>query len=218
VLLLRPPAVYQPQGDTWLLAEVLRDEIACRPARVLDVCSGTGALACTAASSGAAEVTAVDISRRAVATAWVNARSRGLAVRVRCGDLFAPVAGERFDVVVANPPYVPSSDDRLPTSGRARAWDAGVDGRAVLDRICAGAPDVLAPGGALLMVFSGVCGTDDVLARMTAAGLDAEVLARRFQPFGPVFTARAPMLEARGYIDPGQRFEELVVVRGRVAP
>lgn len=214
MLLLRPPAVYQPQGDTWLLEEVLRHEIARGARRVLDVCTGTGALALTAARHGASAVTAVDIAPWAVRAAWLNARLRGYDVRARCGDLFAPVAGERFDLVVSNPPYVPSPGARLPTGGRARCWDAGRDGRAVLDRICDGVVSALAPGGRVLLVFSSLCGTHEVLARLEAAGLEAEVVARRGQPFGPVMTARAALLEERGLIEPGQRFEELVVVRG----
>lgn len=217
MLLLRPPAVYQPQGDTWLLAEVLREEVGSRPVRVLDVCAGTGALAVAAAQAGARPVTAVDISWRAAAAAWLNTRSRGLDVRVRRGDLFRPVAGERFDIVVSNPPYVPASHDRLPRGGPARAWDGGRDGRAMLDRICAGVGGILAPGGRVLLVFSSLCEVDVVVGRLEMAGLEARVMARRAQPFGPVMTARAGMLEARGIIGPGQRFEELVVVRGRLA-
>lgn len=215
VLILRTPTVYPPQGDTWLAADVLAGEL-CRPGmRVLDLCAGTGALAVAAARCGAGDVTAIDISRRAVAATWLNARCRGLDVRVLKGDLLTPVVDERFDLIVSNPPYVPALDERLPTGGAARAWDAGLDGRAVLDRICADAPPFLAPGGVLLLVFSAICGEDETVNRLRAAGLDSDVVARTAQPFGPVFNARARMLEDRGLIGVGQRFEELVVVRGR---
>lgn len=215
MLLLRAPAVYRPQGDTWLLADALRHEDLGRTARVLDLCAGSGALSVAAARMGAADVTAVDTSRRAVLSTWVNTRVRGLFTRVRRGDLFEPVRGERFDVIVANPPYVPSAHDVLPTGGAARCWDAGIDGRGVLDRICVEAPARLAPGGVLLIVFSAVCGVEATLDRLGAAGLDAAVVSRAVAPFGPVMTARAAMLEARGLIAPGQRYEELVVVRGQ---
>ena len=108
-----------------------------------------------------------------------------------------------------------ASDDRLPTGGPARCWDAGTDGRAVLDRICEGAPGLLRPGGVLLVVFSALSGVDQTLDQLTEAGLDASVVARTIEPFGPVMTSRAALLEARGVIAPGQREEELVVVRGQ---
>lgn len=216
MLLLRAPSVYPPQGDTWLLSDGLRAEITSGRTRVLDLCTGTGAVAVAAARMGAS-VTAVDISRRAVISTWCNSRARLLPVRVRRGDLFQPVGGERFDLVVANPPYVPAFDDALPAGGAARCWDAGTDGRAVLDRICDEVPDHLAPGGVVLVVFSALCGVDETLHRLGAAGLDARVVTRSVQAFGPVLEARASMLEDRGLIEPGQRVEELVVVRGQSA-
>jgi len=217
VLLLRAPTVYPPQDDTWLLADAMRAEEVTEATRVLDLCAGSGALAVATARHGASDVTAVDISRRAVVSTWLNARVRGLRVRVRRGDLLAPVESERFDLILANPPYVPAGDDRLPTGGAARCWDAGTDGRAVLDRICAEAPPLLRPGGVLLMVFSALCGVDQTLAQLQAAGLSATVVARTMVPFGPVMTARAELLESRGLVEAGQRHEELVVVRGQAA-
>ncbi len=58
MLVLRPPGVYPPQHDTWLLAEVLRRDRAATGRRVLDLCTGTGALAVVAARAGAASITA----------------------------------------------------------------------------------------------------------------------------------------------------------------
>jgi release factor glutamine methyltransferase len=215
VLLFRAPTVYPPQGDTWLLADAMRAEEVTEEMRVLDLCAGSGALSVAAARHGATDLTAVDISRRAVLSTWVNTRVRGLRVRVLHGDLLAPVAGERFDLILANPPYVVADGDELPTGGPARCWDAGTDGRAVLDRICADAPPMLNPGGLLLLVFSALCDVDRTLVQLGQAGLDASVVSRTMEPFGPVMTSRAPLLEARGVIEPGQRHEELVVVRGR---
>lgn len=215
MLLFRPPTVYRPQGDTWFLANAFGDEHFTAETRVLDLCTGSGALAVAAAQHGAHNVTAIDISRRAALSTWLNTRCRGLGVRVLHGDLLEPVAGERFDVIVSNPPYVPAPDERLPTSGAARCWDAGTDGRALLDRICAEAPAHLAPGGVLLVVFSAVCGDELTVEKLQAAGLDAAVVGRSVEPFGPVMTARAHLLEERGLIARGQRYEELVVVRGQ---
>jgi len=75
-------------------------------------------------------------------------------LRALRGDLTAPVAGEQFDVVVSNPPYVPAATDVLPQHGPLRAFDGGRDGRTPLDRVFDEAPAVLAPGGQLLAVHS----------------------------------------------------------------
>lgn len=222
MMLLSAPGVYTPQDDTWLLAEALHREPITAGTTVLDVGTGSGALALEAARCGAAQVTAVDISARAVASARLHARLNGLRVRVVRGHLLTPVADRRFDLIIANPPYVPSAErrsggsglrGRSGCSGRALAWDAGADGRALLDQICADGPPRLRPGGVLLLVHSALCGVDRTLARLERAGLAAAVTDRRLIPFGPVLRERAGWLESRGLIEPGEEKEELVVIR-----
>jgi len=193
----------------------MRERGLARGARVLDVFTGSGALAVAAAREGARAVSAVDVSRRALLSAWINARRNGVRVRVRRGDLFAPVAGERFELILANPPYVPSVDDALPRGGAARAWEAGGDGRALLDGLCAAAPAHLSPGGTLLLVQSSVCGEQATLDRLCAAGLDAERAAAERGPLGPLMRSCAALLEQRGLLAPGAREEELVVIAAR---
>ncbi|MFE0631693.1 HemK2/MTQ2 family protein methyltransferase [Streptomyces sp. NPDC058864] len=211
--LLCPPGVYHPQDDTLLLEDALKREPLTADTDVLDLGTGTGTLALTAAECGAAQVTAVDASVSAVLTTWLNARLNRLRVRVLRGDLTAPVTDHRFDLIMANPPYVPSPETRLPTWGRDLAWDAGCDGRALLDRICCDAPPLLTPGGVLLLVHSGLCGAERTLGRLRRAGLRAAVTERRYIPFGPVLRDRSAWLEARGLIAPGEEKEELVVIR-----
>ncbi|MCC9305758.1 methyltransferase [Kitasatospora sp. RB6PN24] len=213
MLLFRPPGVYPAQGDTELLIEALRQEGPRPGTRLLDLGTGSGAVALAGAALGA-EVTAVDLSRLALASTWVNARLRHRRVRLRRGDLTDPVTSARFDLVVSNPPYVPAADAAPPRRGVARAWDAGPDGRLLLDRICRQAPAVLARGGVLLVVQSSLARPRATLAMLRRAGLAARVVAARTQPFGPVLTARAGWLERRGIIADGQRDETLVVIRG----
>ena len=180
--------------------------------RVLDIGTGTGALALAASRAGAASVTAVDLSLRSIAATWINCRIHRVRCTLHHGDLFRPVAGQRFDLILANPPYVPAATNALSRHAISRCWDGGVDGRAVLDRLCAGAAGLLAPEGTMLVVHSAVCDDTATLRRFTDAGLRADVLARSTIPFGPVMRLRAAMLEARGLIEPGQRDEELVVI------
>jgi release factor glutamine methyltransferase len=216
-LLLRPPGVYRAQDDTTLLIdEMHRGGYACGRS-VLDVGTGSGALAVAAARAGAATVDAVDVSLRSVFAARANAVLHRAPVRVHRGDLFAPVAGRRFDLVLSNPPYVPSRSGLLPRHRMARCWDGGPDGRALLDRICDAAPEVLAPGGVLLVVQSELSGEDATLERLAAVGLHAEVADRVRIPFGPVLRRRLPLLRAQGLVASGQTDEGLVVVMARAS-
>ncbi|MGW4808693.1 HemK2/MTQ2 family protein methyltransferase [Kitasatospora sp. NPDC004272] len=214
MLLLRPPGVYPAQGDTALLLDALDREPVRPGARCLDLGTGSGALALAAARRGC-RVTAVDLSRSALATAWLNAHLHHLPLRVRRGDLTAPATGSRYDLVLSNPPYVPSPcPGPPPRSGPARAWDAGPDGRLLLDPLCRRVPPLLAPGGVLLLVQSSLADPAATVRQLRAAGLRTTVAARRLQGFGPVMTARAGWFERTGLIEPGVRTEELVVVRG----
>ncbi|MBB6434576.1 release factor glutamine methyltransferase [Streptomyces candidus] len=208
---VRLPGVYAPQADSRFLAGALgREDVTGRD--VLDLCSGSGVLAAHAARLGA-RVSAVDISRRAVLTVRLNALLARQRVSVHRGDLMSALPGRTFDLIVSNPPYVPAPHAALPGRGRARAWDAGVDGRALLDRICRLAPRALRPGGALLLVHSATSGAETTVRRLTEAGMRAGVSDRVRIPLGPVMRERLDWLRERGLLAPGQDTEELVIVR-----
>ncbi|MEU3913365.1 HemK2/MTQ2 family protein methyltransferase [Streptomyces sp. NPDC029721] len=210
--LIALPGVYRPQADTLLLADALAREPLRPGAQVVEIGTGTGAIALRAAARGA-EVTAVDVAWPAVLAARLNGWRRRLRLRVLHGDFAARTRGRRFDLVLANPPYVPGPDVRLPGSGARRAWEAGPEGRAVIDRICTAAPALLRPGGVLLMVHSGMCGTQKTLALLAGQGMAARVTRRVRIPWGPVLRARGAWLRAEGFAQDGDEHEELVVVR-----
>ncbi|GAA0504488.1 methyltransferase [Saccharopolyspora subtropica] len=197
-----------------MLVDALRRTCPDPPERVLDIGTGTGVLAIAAARLGARSVHAVDVAANAVWTAMLNAKMRGLsAVRVRRGELPHAVAGQRFDLIVSNPPYVPGNS--VPARGRARAWDAGADGRAVLDELCAAAPDLLAADGVLLLVQSALSGVETTMRRLKEVRLSSSIVASEIVPFGPIMRQRAEAWEKQGLIAPGQRHEELVVLHAR---
>ena len=109
---------------------------------LLDLCTGTGVAGLIAAAKFARQVTLVDVAARAVRFAEFNVALNGLSnVRVMEGDVYTPVAGERFGVIIAHPPYVPA----LETEFVFR--DAGVDGEAVTRKVMAGLEGHLAVGG-----------------------------------------------------------------------
>lgn len=172
------PSVLVPRPDTETLIEVARaarpDRAA--PCRILDLCTGSGVIAVSLAREyPAAQVVATELSPEAAALARRNAARNAVADRVdvREGDLFAPVRGERFDLIAANPPYIASSV--IPTlSPEVRrepviALDGGPDGLAFYDRICGQAREHLAPGGVIVLEH-GFDQADAVRARLGAAG------------------------------------------------
>jgi release factor glutamine methyltransferase len=207
------PGVFRPRSDSWQLARAACAEPLPAAARILELCAGTAVAGVAAARRHGGRLTAVDADRRAAVNAWLNGALSGVRVRARRGDLFEPVAGERFDLILVNPPYLPGPCP--PRSGPARAWDGGADGRAVLDRICAAAPAHLAQNGVLLLVQSEVADPAATLAACAAAGLEIDVAARHTGPLGPLLRARRPALEARGLLRAGQAAEEVVVIRAR---
>ena len=180
VRILTLPGVVRPRSDTWLLADLLRGQTLPPHAAVLELCSGSGALAVSAARRGGCAVTAVDRSRRSVWTTRLNGLLNGVRVRACRGDLYDALRGERFDAIIANPATV-----------------ADREGRALLDRICARAPAHLRPGGFLLLVQPVACGTDVTLDRLRAGGLEAAVVARRQEAGLLVVRARRPARAAR---------------------
>ncbi|MFD3479832.1 HemK2/MTQ2 family protein methyltransferase [Streptomyces sp. NPDC058695] len=209
--LLALPGVYRPQHDTGLMARALRREALTPESEVLEIGTGTGALAILASRSGA-RVTAVDISRRAVLSARLNARLARERIKVRRRDFTVDTEGRAFDLVISNPPYVPCRTVPPARHGAARAWDAGHDGRAFIDQLCEAAPTMLRPTGALLLVHSALCGTDETLNRLTKAGMRATVADRAFVPLGPVLRSRRDWLRRAGILGDEQH-EELVVIR-----
>lgn len=186
--------------------------------RVLDLCTGSGFAAIAAAEMGCASVTAFDICPHAVDFTQGNAIVAGVDIDVREGSWIAALRCGPFEVVVANPPYVPTPpeddiDVVSPGVGPSWAWNAGVDGRRVLDPLCASASNLLHDGGSLLLVQSALAGVHRSLDCLRSTGLDADVVAFERIPFGPVLTARAAWLEDIGLVPHGCREEELVVIR-----
>jgi release factor glutamine methyltransferase len=171
--------VLVPRPDTETVIVVVRTLRGDRkaPCRVLDLCTGSGAIAVALAKElPAARIIATDVSPAAVAIAKRNAERNGFAdrIEVREGNLWEPVAGEKFDLIASNPPYIASAV--IPTLAPevkrepVLALDGGADGMAFYDRICAAARIHLEPGGALV-VEHGYDQAEPVRERFEAAGL-----------------------------------------------
>jgi release factor glutamine methyltransferase len=170
------PGVFVPRRRTGLLlreAVRLARPAAGRPAVVVDLCCGSGAVgAALAAALDRIELYSVDVDPAAVRCARRNLDPAG--GRVFEGDLFAPLPASlrgRAGVLVASPPYVPTGEvGLLPAEARTHeprsALDGGADGLEIVRRVCSGARSWLAPGGHLLVETS---------ARQAPSALDAVV-------------------------------------------
>jgi release factor glutamine methyltransferase len=155
VLIPRPETEHLVDEVVAFIANRRRADPAYAPA-VLDVGVGCGAIACTVAAETGATVDATDTSRSALDIATANAGRLGVAERCRFhhGNLAEPVQGRRFDVVVANLPYVPTPDLPQapdPASFEPRdALDGGLDGLALYRQLLPTTPALLKPDGLLL--------------------------------------------------------------------
>jgi release factor glutamine methyltransferase len=180
------PDVLVPRPDTETLVAAALDLLPAngREARVLDVGTGSGAVAVAiAAERPTAQIVATDISQAALEIARENADENGVGDRITWaqGDLFAPVAGHRFDLIVSNPPYVAEKQRRELAPELAHepsaALFAGEEGTEVLYALIDGAAEMLAPGGAIaLELDSGQA--EGVARRLGDAGF-GEVSVRR---------------------------------------
>lgn len=170
------PAVLIPRPDTETLIEracaLLPED---QPRRVLDLCTGSGAIAVTlAAERPLVSVVATDLSEAALAIAGENARKHGVEERVelRLGDLFAALADDAgFDLVVANPPYI--REDELPQLAAElqheprMALTSGPEGLDVLARLCAEVDRYLSANGVVL--FEVGAGQAEYVSQLLAA-------------------------------------------------
>ena len=176
------PATLIPRPDTELLVdEALRQAKPLTDPLIADIGTGTGCVAVALAHRlPKARIVAVDISPEALETARGNATSLGVADRVdfRLGDLLAPLAGLRPDLIVSNPPYIPTNDiagldpgvrDHEP----ALALDGGPDGLRVIERLAEQALSLLAPGGRLLVEI-GAGQEEGARGVLTRAGFTVE--------------------------------------------
>lgn len=192
------PDVLSPRPETETLVQAALDLFPARDAvfDALDVGTGSGAIALALATERpGARVVATDLSAAALRVARANAEALGLSGRVELleGDAFEPVAGRRFDLVVSNPPYLALAEraSLAPELAHepALALFAGEDGAAVLRRLVAAAPGVLAPGGSLLLEIA-PAQAEGIAAACASAGLvDVAVL--------PDLARRARVVRAR---------------------
>lgn len=175
-----PDQVYQPEADTYLLLEVALKEIRSGD-RILEVGTGSGYIAAGIMGLLQSQLEGNDESSFVVGTdinphAVRCAREKGVeVVRTR---LFDGLRGS-FDLIVFNPPYLPTLDEEKIEDWLEHALDGGPDGRAVLSRFAKEVGMVLAPGGRVLLLISSLTGEDAVIENFTKLSYKVEILTKR---------------------------------------
>jgi release factor glutamine methyltransferase len=164
-----PSQVYSPEADTFLLLDAARAE-AKGGDRVLEVGTGSGYIAAELVRG--CDVVATDINPHAV----LCARERGVEV-VR-GDLFSGIRST-FDLVIFNPPYLPTQPQERIDDWFEYALDGGESGRVVIERFAADVDRVLAPGGRTLLLISSLTGLREVCELFVRHGFSADIAVQQ---------------------------------------
>ena len=187
-----PEGVQPPKAGSLLFCRHLQPRVG---ERMLEIGAGLGLAAVLAARAGAS-VVATDVVPAAVETVRLNATLNGVVVDARLGDCYAPVTGDRFDLVCSNPPQMPTPPGRARDDAAAAADNGGIDGWEILDRIIAGAPAHLRPGGRLVFTIFAFLGRKTAFAKVEASGLVPTVVASETQRFPRIGFERLDHLRA----------------------
>jgi len=174
--------VYQPAEDSRLLAETAIEGVD-SDMLVLDVGTGSGYVADRLQTETGAAVAGSDLNPDAV-------RQAGRTVPVVRGNLLAPFRANSFDVVVCNPPYLPTPPDQEWGDWMEHALSGGDDGRAVVEPFLDDVGRVLVPDGVAYLLVSSLTDPDAVRAVATDAGLQTETVAEESHPFERLLVLR----------------------------
>ena len=169
------PEVYEPAEDTFLLVENLdiktKDE-------VLEIGTGTGLVAMYAAQRSN-RVVATDINENAIKCTIKNAITNHIYnIELKEGNLFEPINGQKFDLILFNTPYLPTSEEEKLEDNLNTAFDGGLDGRETIDAFIDQVKDYLKDEGRIQLVQSSLADNDKTLHRLSELDFDAEVSAR----------------------------------------
>ncbi|MFQ5998404.1 MAG: HemK2/MTQ2 family protein methyltransferase [Candidatus Bathyarchaeia archaeon] len=182
-----PEKVYSPAEDSYLVAENLE---AGDHETVIDIGSGSGLLAILA-SKKAERVFAIDINPDAALATHENAKRNGVSSKIDTivGDMFQPFRPSgKFDRVVCNPPYLPTSDEEMKKNDAvSKAWSAGLDGRLHTKKLLEGVRPYLTERGSLTLVQSSLSKGEATIEKLCEMGFRVRSVTRRNFDFEILF-------------------------------
>lgn len=183
------PDVYQPSDDTFLLARNLN---ILPNKKVLEVGCGCGLLGILAASQGN-QVTAVDINPFAVECSRLNAKINRVHEKfhVKLSNLFEELNGEKFDIIVFNPPYLPQEKEEKTEGWLEKAWQGGLSGTEVIERFVNEVHNHVLEGGEIIMVISSISNPENTISGLGSQGFDVTVVAREKLDFEELYILKA---------------------------
>ncbi len=158
--------VYEPSEDSFLLADAALSEIK-GSGRILEVGCGSGIISAVIKANTKADIVGIDINPHAVRCTKDN------GVDVIRGDLLSCIKGH-FDVIIFNPPYLPTMEEEREKGWTNAALDGGSDGRTVIFRFLEDADRCLVPDGRILMLVSSLTGIDEIRSKMVSLGFHVE--------------------------------------------
>ena len=158
--------VYEPSEDSFLLADAALSNIK-GSEHILEAGCGTGIISAVIKANTKASVIGIDINPHAVKCTKEN------GVEAIRGDLLSCIKG-RFDLIIFNPPYLPTEDSERQKGWLNAALDGGSDGRQVIFRFLEDAGRCLAEGGKILMLVSSLSGVNEIKSKMVYLGYSVE--------------------------------------------
>ena len=156
--------VYEPAEDSFLLAEASLDQIK-GSERILEVGCGSGIISAIIKNNTGARVTGIDINPYAAAC------TRDNGVEAIRGDLLNCIKG-KFDIIIFNPPYLPTNESERTKDWINIALDGGSDGREIINRFLEDAVHHLEDNGSILILLSSFTGIEEVKSKMKELGYD----------------------------------------------
>ncbi|OFX03730.1 MAG: hypothetical protein A3D94_00060 [Alphaproteobacteria bacterium RIFCSPHIGHO2_12_FULL_66_14] len=186
------PAALRPSEYTAALIQALRlDAGRVRGVGVLEIGCGSGVVLAALGTMGAASLCGIDIEHDAVAasTALLDDLGQGAVAELHRGDMWRPVAGRRFDLIVANLPHFPM--EAVEVAGRLPTWSSGgADGRSLLDPFLEGLRDHLAPGGRAVITHNAFDDLDRSRALLAKNALSLRIILTTLVYISPEKLAR----------------------------